>query len=60
MSLRSMYKTLELTCKKGYYTHVFKTTKNLDFWTVMPNPSTVVQALNQVMSELNFRAGMSG
>ena len=31
MSLKSMPKSFDLTCKKGYYPHFFNTTKNLDY-----------------------------
>jgi len=31
MSLKSMPKSFDLTCKKGYYPHFFNTAKNLDY-----------------------------
>ena len=31
MSLKSIPKSFDLTCKKGYYTHFFNTANNLDY-----------------------------
>jgi len=38
MSLKSMRKSIEHTCKKGYYPHFFKTAKNLDYVGPYPGP----------------------
>jgi len=39
MSLKSMSKSFDFTCKKGYYSHFFITDN-------IPNPSTVAQTLS--------------
>ena len=38
MSLRSMPKPFDLTCKKGYYSHFFNTANNLDYVGPHPEP----------------------
>jgi len=38
MSLKSMPKSFDLTCKKGHYTHFFNTAKNLDYVGPYPEP----------------------
>jgi hypothetical protein len=38
MSLKSMPKPFDLTCKKGYYPHFFNTAKNLDYVGPYPEP----------------------
>jgi hypothetical protein len=38
MCLKSMPKSFDLTCKKGYYPHIFNTANNLDY--VGPHPET--------------------
>jgi hypothetical protein len=37
-SLKSMPKSFDLTCKKGYYPHFFNTAKNLDYVGPYPDP----------------------
>jgi len=38
MSLKSMPKSFDLTCKKGYYPHFFNTAKNLNYEGPYPEP----------------------
>ena len=38
MSLKSMPKSFDLTCKKGYYPHFFNTAKNLEYVGPYPEP----------------------
>jgi hypothetical protein len=38
MSLKSMPKSFDLTCKKGYYPHFFNTADNLDYVGPYPEP----------------------
>ena len=38
MSLKSMPKSFDLTCKKGYYSQFFNTAKNLDYVGPYPEP----------------------
>ena len=38
MSLKSLPKSFELTCKKGYYPHFFNTANNLDYVGPYPEP----------------------
>jgi hypothetical protein len=38
MSLKSMPKSFDLTCKKGYYPHFFNTAENLDYVGSYPEP----------------------
>jgi hypothetical protein len=38
MSLKSMPKSFDLTCKKGYYPHFFKTASNLNYVGPYPEP----------------------
>jgi len=38
ISLKSMPKSFDLTCKKGYYPHFFKTAKNMNYVEPYPEP----------------------
>ena len=38
MSLKSMPKSFDFTCKKGYYPHFFNTANNLDYVGPYPEP----------------------
>ena len=38
MSLKSIPKSFDLTCKKGYYHHFFNTANNLDYVDSYPKP----------------------
>ena len=38
MSLKRMPKSFDLTCKKGYYTHFFNTSRNLKYVGPYPEP----------------------
>jgi hypothetical protein len=38
MSLKSMPKSFDLTCKKGYYPHFFNTANNLNYEGPYPEP----------------------
>ena len=60
MSLKSMPKSVDLTCKKGYYPHYFNTANNLDYVGSHPEPNYYGQTLCLVKTELNFRLRMSG
>ena len=42
MNLKSMPKSFDLTCKKGYYPHFFNTAKNLDYMGPYPEPKYYV------------------
>jgi len=38
VSLKSMLKSFDLSCKKGYYTHFFNTAENLVYMGPYPEP----------------------
>jgi len=54
MSLKSMHKSFDLTCKKGYYTHFLTWPTMWTMWVNIPNPSSMRQTTCQAMSEHNF------
>ena len=57
MNLKSLPKSLDLTCKKGYYSHFFNRPGIWNTWALIPNPSSVGQTTYQVMSEPSFWKG---
>jgi hypothetical protein len=54
ISLKSMPKSFDLTCKKGPYPHYFKKAKNLDYMCPYPEPNIMGLVLCLVMSEYNY------
>ena len=46
MSLKNMPKSFNLTCKKGYYTHIFNTAINLNYVGAYPEPELYGQTMS--------------
>ena len=57
MSLKSMPKSFDLTCKKGYYPHFLIRLKIWIMWALILNPSSMGQSICQVISEPSFWNG---
>ena len=60
MSLKSISKSFDLTCKKGYYPNSLTRPRIWIMWALILNPSSMGRTTCQVMSEPNFWNGMVG
>ena len=57
MSLKSMPKSFDLTCKKGYYSHIFDTASSLNYVGPYPEPEFYGEDC-LLMSAPNLCSGM--